>query len=106
MSISETATREQLIDPLLRTAGWNLKDRTQVDFEIPVGGYDKEPWNAKRVPEQRYRSDSDITWLTRLQKFLQTGQVRWRTTPTGPSDLIRELFRHATARGRGTSAGN
>src|SRR5437763_15108875 len=46
MSISETATREQLIDPLLKAAGWNLKDRTQVDFEIPVDGYDKEPWNG------------------------------------------------------------
>src|SRR6266581_4842210 len=49
MSISETATREQLIDPLLRAAGWNLKDRTQVDFEIPVDGYAKEPleWNHR-----------------------------------------------------------
>jgi hypothetical protein len=46
MSNSETATREQLIDPLLRAAGWNLSDRTQVDFEIPADGYDKEPWNG------------------------------------------------------------
>lgn len=46
MRISETATRAKLIDPLLTTAGWNLKDRTQVDFEIPVDGYDKEPWNG------------------------------------------------------------
>jgi len=46
MSISETATRAKLIDPLLTAAGWNLKDRTQVDFEIPVDGYDKEPWNG------------------------------------------------------------
>ena len=44
--ISETATRAKLIDPLLTAAGWNLKDRTQVDFEIPVDGYDKEPWNG------------------------------------------------------------
>ena len=44
--ISETATRAKLIDPLLTEAGWNLKDRTQVDFEIPVDGYDKEPWNG------------------------------------------------------------
>jgi len=46
MRISETATRAKLIDPLLTAAGWNLKDRTQVDFEIPVDGYDKEPWNG------------------------------------------------------------
>src|SRR6266478_8867418 len=46
LRISETATRAKLIDPLLTAAGWNLKDRTQVDFEIPVDGYDKEPWNG------------------------------------------------------------
>src|SRR6266446_8358491 len=46
MRISESATRANLINPLLLTAGWNLKDRTQVDFEIPVDGYDKEPWNG------------------------------------------------------------
>src|ERR1700730_3062844 len=44
--ISESATRAKLIDPLLTTAGWSLKDRTQVDREIPVDGYDKEPWNG------------------------------------------------------------
>jgi type I site-specific restriction endonuclease len=46
MRISESATRAKLIDPLLTAAGWNLKDRMQVDFEIPVDGYDKEPWNG------------------------------------------------------------
>jgi type I site-specific restriction endonuclease len=44
--ISESATRAKLIDPLVIAAGWNLKDRTQVDFEIPVDGYDKERWNG------------------------------------------------------------
>ena len=49
MRISETATRAKLIDPLPMAAGWNLKDRTQVDFEIPVDGYAKEPleWNHR-----------------------------------------------------------
>src|SRR5947199_387020 len=42
LRISETATRAKLIDPLLTEARWNLKDRTQADFEIPVDGYDKE----------------------------------------------------------------
>jgi type I restriction enzyme, R subunit len=46
LSISETATRAKLID-LLTAAGWNLEDGTQVDFEIPVDGYDKEPWNGE-----------------------------------------------------------
>lgn len=46
MRTSEATTRAKLIDPLLTEAGWNLNDRTQVDFEIPVDGYDKEPWNG------------------------------------------------------------
>ena len=40
MSQSEANTREDLIDPALDTAGWNLKDPNQVRFEIPVDGYD------------------------------------------------------------------
>jgi type I site-specific restriction endonuclease len=46
LRISETAARATLINPLLTKAGWNLKDRTQVDIEMPVDGYDKEPWNG------------------------------------------------------------
>jgi type I restriction enzyme R subunit len=39
--ISEKETRYSLIDPQLKKAGWNLADRTQVGFEIPVSNYDK-----------------------------------------------------------------
>lgn len=35
--LSESETRYSLIDPDLKKAGWNLSDRTQVGFEIPVG---------------------------------------------------------------------
>ena len=38
--ISESKTRYSIIDPQLQKAGWNLSDRTQVAFEIPVAGYD------------------------------------------------------------------
>ena len=38
--ISESQTRYSIIDPQLKRAGWNLSDRTQVAFEIPVAGYD------------------------------------------------------------------
>lgn len=38
--ISEAKTRYSIIDPQLQKAGWNLSDRTQVAFEIPVAGYD------------------------------------------------------------------
>lgn len=41
LNISEKETRYSIIDPLLRKAGWNLADHTQVRFEIPVQNYDK-----------------------------------------------------------------
>ena len=44
--LSEGQARYILIDPALRGAGWNLEDRTQVGFEIPVDGYDAAPWNG------------------------------------------------------------
>ena len=46
MSLNEAQTRALQIDPQLRAADWNLKDRTQVRLEVPVDGYDAEPWNG------------------------------------------------------------
>ena len=42
----EARTRKALIDPAIACAGWNLRDTTQVGFEIPVDGVDAEPWNG------------------------------------------------------------
>lgn len=46
MSYSEANTRKDLIDPAIAKAGWNLSDQRQVQIEIPVDGYDAEPWNG------------------------------------------------------------
>ena len=46
MALNESKTRSTLIDPQLEAAGWRLSDRSQVRFEIPVDGYDAEPWNG------------------------------------------------------------
>jgi type I restriction enzyme R subunit len=46
MQLNEAATRALLIDPQLRAAGWPLSDRSLVRFEVPVDGYDAEPWNG------------------------------------------------------------
>jgi type I restriction enzyme R subunit len=46
MPLNEAQTRTRLIDPQLRTADWKLSDRSQVRFEVPVDGYDAEPWNG------------------------------------------------------------
>ena len=46
MSANEANTRTQYIDPALTLAGWNIKDLHQVGLEIPVDGYNAEPWNG------------------------------------------------------------
>jgi type I site-specific restriction endonuclease len=44
--ISEELTRKEMIDPQLGKAGWYLRDHAKVKIEIPVDGYDAEPWNG------------------------------------------------------------
>jgi type I restriction enzyme R subunit len=46
MTLNEAQTRVLQIDPRLRAADWKLNDRTQVRLEVPVDGYDAEPWNG------------------------------------------------------------
>jgi hypothetical protein len=46
MAANEAQTRALQIDPQLRTADWKLNNRTQVRLEVPVDGYDAEPWNG------------------------------------------------------------
>src|SRR5215216_482277 len=44
--ISEELTRKEMIDPQLEKAGWYTRDHSRVKIEIPVDGYDAEPWNG------------------------------------------------------------
>lgn len=44
--LNEAKTRAILINPQLERAGWNLSDHSQVQFEVPVQGYDPTPWNG------------------------------------------------------------
>jgi len=46
VQLNDSQTRALLINPLLADADWKLSDRTQVGFEIPVAGYDPQPWNG------------------------------------------------------------
>ena len=43
---SEERTRKEMIDPQLEKAGWYMRDHSKVKTEIPVDGYDAEPWNG------------------------------------------------------------
>ena len=45
-NLNEAKTRALLINPQLERAGWNLSDHSQVQFEVPVHGYDPTPWNG------------------------------------------------------------
>jgi type I restriction enzyme R subunit len=46
VTLNESRTRAHHIDPQLRAADWKLSDHTQVRLEVPVDGYDAEPWNG------------------------------------------------------------
>jgi type I restriction enzyme R subunit len=46
VTFNEAQTRALHIDPQLRAADWKLNDSTQVRLEVPVDGYDAEPWNG------------------------------------------------------------
>ena len=41
---NEARTRNQIIDPKLLKAGWNVSDMNQVGTEIPVDGFDPLAW--------------------------------------------------------------
>ena len=61
--ISEERTRKEMkvppltggIDPQLEQAGWYLRDHSKVKIEIPVDGYDAEPWNGG-LPKMKWMS--------------------------------------------------
>jgi type I site-specific restriction endonuclease len=44
--ISKEKTRKEMTDPQLEKAGWYLRDHSKVRIEIPVDGYDAEPFNG------------------------------------------------------------
>jgi type I site-specific restriction endonuclease len=68
MPLSEARTRVQLIDPQLREAGWRLDDRSQVRFEIPVDGYDAQPWNGI-TDYCLYDSSGNVIAVVEAKKF-------------------------------------
>jgi len=45
-NLNEARTRASLINPQLEKAGWKLSDHLQIQFEVPVQGYDPTPWNG------------------------------------------------------------
>jgi type I restriction enzyme R subunit len=105
MQLNEAATRALLINPQLRAAAWPLQDRSLVRFEVPVDGYDAEPWNgvtdyclydpsgdvlavveAKRCSRNAREADEQLRhYITEISKrqsyapfgFMANGQETW-----------------------------
>ncbi len=46
MQKNEGVTRKEFIDPMLLRAGWNVDNPARVGIEVPVDGYNAEPWNG------------------------------------------------------------
>ncbi len=65
--ISEDQTRKQLIDPQLEKAGWTLRDHSRVKIEIPVDGYDAEPWNGV-TDYCLYRENGEVLAVVEAKK--------------------------------------
>jgi type I restriction enzyme R subunit len=70
---NEALTRKDWIDPQLAAAGWNLEDRTQVAFEIPVDGYDAEPWNGV-TDYCLYRSNGEVLAVVEAKRQSRSPQ--------------------------------
>lgn len=66
-NISEDRTRKELIDPQLEKAGWYLRDHSKVKTEIPVDGYDAEPWNGV-TDYTLYRENGEVLAVVEAKK--------------------------------------
>jgi type I restriction enzyme, R subunit len=69
LRLNEARTRKELIDPLLEAAGWNLHNRQMVGQEIPVDGYDKEPWNGI-TDYSLYRENGDVLAVVEAKRTI------------------------------------
>src|SRR5512136_162053 len=65
--ISEERTRKEMIDPQLEKAGWYIRDHAKVKIEIPVDGYDAEPWNGV-TDYCLYRANGEVLAVVEAKK--------------------------------------
>lgn len=67
MSPNEAKTRKELIDPALLKVGWDVKNLDNVGIEIPVDGYDAEPWNGI-TDYCLFRADGQVLAIVEAKK--------------------------------------
>jgi len=90
---SEAITRRKLIDPALTKAGWNLGNRSQVRFEIPVDGEDAEPWNGI-TDYSLYRPNGEVIVVVEAKR--QTHDPRFAQQQA--DHYVTEIAKHQSFR--------
>jgi len=91
--ISEERTRKEMIDPQLEKAGWYLRDHSKVKTEIPVDGYDAEPWNG--VSDYcLYRENGEVLAVVEAKK----ATVDVRLAQAQLEYYVKEIEKHQSFR--------
>ena len=91
--ISEERTRKEMIDPQLETAGWYLRDHSKVKIEIPVDGYDAEPWNGV-TDYCLYRENGEVLAVVEAKKT----SVDVRLAEAQLTHYVTEIEKHQSFR--------
>jgi len=90
---SEERTRKEMIDPQLEQAGWYLRDHSKVKTEIPVDGYDAEPWNG--VSDYTlYRENGEVLAVVEAKKT----SVDVRLAEAQLTHYVTEIEKHQSFR--------
>ncbi|MEW5958467.1 MAG: DEAD/DEAH box helicase family protein [Chloroflexota bacterium] len=92
-SPTEAKTRQELIDPALKKAGWEVTNRDQVGKEIPVDGFDPQAWQQLETRLRRLR-ERGATYSLDLPKGI-SDYALYR--PNGEIIAIVEAKRTSTA---------
>jgi type I restriction enzyme, R subunit len=91
--ISEKLTRKEMIDPQLEKAGWYLRDHSKVKTEIPVDGYDAEPWNG--ISDYTlYRENGEVLAVVEAKKT----SVDVRLAEAQLTHYVTEIEKHQSFR--------
>ena len=91
--LSEELTRKEMIDPQLEKVGWYLRDHSKVKTEIPVDGYDAEPWNG--VSDYTlYRENGEVLAVVEAKKT----SVDVRLAETQLTHYVTEREKHQSFR--------
>ncbi len=98
-NISEKNTRKEMIDPQLEKAGWYLRDHSKVKIEIPVDGYNAEPWNGV-TDYCLYRENGEVLAVVEAKKTA----VDVRQAEAQLEYYVKEIEKHQSFRPFGSLA--